>query len=215
MGAMAKPKILRFLIALTVTSAFLWSVQPSVRAANASADPAVGQIQQFCDSLLDTMKRAKELGIKGRYEVLKPTIEKVFDLPDMTKIAVGPTWPTISSSDQKALIAAFARLTIANYASNFDGYDGEQFVVDPNVITRGEDKLVQTKLVGSDQVETPFIYRMRQSDGLWKAIDIFLNGYVSQIAQRRSDFASTISSEGPKGLIKKINQLGDDLLKDK
>ena len=179
-----------------------------------SPDPAVAPIQAFCDTLLDTMKRAKELGLKGRYDALKPAIEKAFNLPQMTQIAVGPTWSTISSADQKSLITAFERMTVANYASNFDGYSGEKFVVDPTVVTRNTDKLVSTKLVSTDNSSTAFIYRMRvTSDGSWKAIDILLDGYVSEMAQRRSDFSSTIAAQGPTGLIKKINELGDKMLK--
>jgi phospholipid transport system substrate-binding protein len=105
-------------------------------------------------------------------------------------------------------------MTVANYASNFDGYSGEKFVVDSNVITRNADKLVSTKLVSTDKSSTAFIYRMRATkDGSWKAIDILLDGYVSEMAQRRSDFSSTIATQGPSGLIKKINELGDKLLK--
>ncbi len=184
------------------------------RAAEASAptDPAIAQIQSFCDSLLDTMKRAKELGLKGRYDALKPVIDKVFSLPDMTKIAVGPTWPSISPADQKALIAAFERMTVANYAANFDGYSGEKFVIDPKVITRNQDKLVSTRLVSPDDTSTAFVYRMRETDGTWKAIDVLLDGYISQMAQRRSDFSATIKAEGAAGLIKKVNELADKQL---
>jgi phospholipid transport system substrate-binding protein len=185
----------------------------SMAADTPATDPAVAPIQAFCDALLDTMKRAKELGLKGRYDALKPAIEKAFNLPGMTKIAVGPTWSSISAADQKALIAAFERMTVANYAKNFDGYSGEKFVVESNVITRNADKLVSTKLVSTDNTSTAFIYRMRASDGTWKAIDILLEGYVSEMAQRRSDFASTISTEGAPGLIKKINELADKQLK--
>ena len=201
------------LLAVAVMAVALFGAA-GARAAEAAPDPALAPVQAFCDGLLDTMKRAKELGLKGRYEALKPVIEKVFNLPQMTQIAVGPTWPTISAADQKALITAFERMTVANYANNFDGYSGEKFVVDPNVITRNADKLVSTKLVTTDNTSTVFIYRMRAgSDGNWKVIDILLDGYVSEMAQRRSDFSSTITTEGPTGLIKKINELADKQLK--
>ncbi|MFZ1992394.1 MAG: ABC transporter substrate-binding protein [Alphaproteobacteria bacterium] len=204
----------RLLLALAVAAFALFGAVSSRAAEAPTPDPAVAPVQAFCDGLLDTMKRAKELGLKGRYEALKPVLEKVFNLPQMTQIAVGPTWSTISAADQKALITAFERMTVANYANNFDGYSGEKFVVDPNVVTRKDDKLVSTKLVSTDDTSTTFIYRMRlASDGNWKVIDILLEGYVSEMAQRRSDFASTITTQGPAGLIKKINELADKQLK--
>jgi phospholipid transport system substrate-binding protein len=182
---------------------------PATKAA--APDPAVQQVQTLYDALLDSMKHAKELGLKGRYEKLKPAIEQTFDFPDMVRYVVGPSWTTMPSADQQALLVAFERLTIANYASNFDGYDGEKFVVDPAVTVRGTDRVVQSKLVTKSQT-VPFNYRMRQTGGSWKILDIYLNGYVSQVATQNSDFGATLTAEGPSGLVKKINALSDKLM---
>jgi len=197
--------------ALVLAICLSLAVSPGARA-EAEKQPAVQQIELFTSTLLDTMKNAKQLGLKGRYNTLKPVIAKVFDLPTMTRFSVGPTWSSISTVDQQALIVAFERMTVANYANNFDSFGGEVFVVDSTVLDRGLDKLVQTKLVSPDQSEVPFIYRMRQSNGTWKVIDVFLNGYVSQLAARRSDFSATIANGGPSALLTKINQLADDML---
>src|SRR6201999_3027399 len=117
----------------------------STTAQAAESDPAAAQIQTFCDALIDTMKHGKELGVQGRYNKLKPTVEQVYDLPLMTSLVVGAGWAAMSQSDQQALIAAFERMTVASYAKNFDSFGGEKFVVDPNVQTRGVDKVVQSK----------------------------------------------------------------------
>jgi len=39
-----------------------------------------------------------------------------------------------------------------------------------------------------------------------------LNGNISQLAQKRSDFGATLQSGGPQGLTKKINALADQTL---
>ena len=119
-------------------------------------------MQSFYDTLVDTMKHGKELGIKGRYEKLKPAVEQAYDIADMTKFVVGPSWATLSPEDQKALEAAWERMTIASYAKNFDDYGGEKFTVDPAATTVGADKRVTSKLVTGNQT-IPFNYRMRQS----------------------------------------------------
>jgi phospholipid transport system substrate-binding protein len=185
---------------------------PAAVAQETLADPAARQIQSFYDTLLDSMKHAKDLGLKGRYEKLKPAVEQTYNLPMMTSLIVGAGWTKLSSAEQQALIQAFERMTIANYAKNFDSYDGEKFTVDPNVQTRGADKVVQSKLVTSSEA-IPFNYRMRQSGGAWKIVDVYLNGFVSELATRRSDFSSTLASGGAPALIKKINDLADALMK--
>jgi len=178
-----------------------------------SADTAVQPVQSFYDALLAAMKQGKQLGVKGRYEKLKPVIEASFDLPAMTRLSVGPAWTAMSEADHTALTTALGRFTVASYASNFKSFDGEKFVVDPASSVRGTDRIVTSKLVaGSDTI--PFNYRLRQTGGSWKVIDIFLNGYVSQIAKQRSDFGATVQSGGAAGLEKKLNGLADGLLKE-
>jgi phospholipid transport system substrate-binding protein len=54
---------------------------------------------------------------------------------------------------------------------------------------------------------------MRQVGGTWKVVDVFLNGYVSELATRRADFASTVAAGGAPALVAKINALADGLLK--
>src|SRR6202012_3628263 len=110
----------------------------------ADADPAAAQVELFDKALLDAMKGGKALGAEGRYRKLAPTVQRLFDLPTMTKYSVGPSWTTMSAADQKALIDAFSKLSIASYAHNFSSYSGERFVVSPQVQTRGPDKVVQT-----------------------------------------------------------------------
>lgn len=175
-------------------------------------DPAAAQVQGFYDVLLDSMKHAKELGVKGRYDKLKPAITKAFDLQGMMRAAVGAKWASFTPAEQSALTAAFERKTVAEYASNFDGFSGEKFIVEPTATPRGADKIVQSKLIAGKQT-IPFGYRMRQSAGSWKVLDIYLNGVISQLATQRSDFAATVASGGAQALTKQLNTNADKLLK--
>jgi phospholipid transport system substrate-binding protein len=173
-----------------------------------AADPGAAQIERLDAALLDTMKQAKALGVQGRYRKLEPVVQQLYDLPTMTRFAVGPKWATVSPADQAALIKAFTRLNVASYAHNFDGYDGETFVLG-KAETRGPDKLVHTQLVPTKGKPTDLVYRMRQSGGAWKIIDVYYNGGISELTTRRSDFSGTMDSGGAPALIKKIDALAD------
>ena len=173
------------------------------------ADPAVGQVQGFYDALTAAMKSGGTT--KSRYDKLKPAVEKAFDLQAMTATAVGPTWAGLSDADKKALSDAFTRMTVANYAKSFDSYGGEKFTVEPASIARGSDHFVKSALkTSSDTIA--FNYRMHQVGSDWKITDVYLAGNISQMAQKRSDFAATLASGGPQGLAKKINALADQTL---
>jgi phospholipid transport system substrate-binding protein len=174
-----------------------------------SGDPAATSVQNFYDALTASMKAGGSA--KSRFEKLKPAVEQDFDLPGMTALSVGPSWASIPAADQKALTDAFERMTIANYARNFDSYHGEAFTVDPNVTERGTDKFVKSNMKsGGDNIA--FNYRLHQAGNSWKIVDVYLAGNISQLAQKRADFAATLASGGPQGLAKKIDALADQQL---
>jgi phospholipid transport system substrate-binding protein len=174
-------------------------------------DPAIATINGFDNALLDTMKEATSLGVKGRYQKLTPAVQRAFNLPAMTRFAVGTNWSQFSDADHQALIDAFTRLTIASYAHNFDGYGGEHFEISPNVQTRGLDKIVQTKLIRPRDKPVSLNYRMRQDGGTWKVIDIYY-GNISQLSIRRADFANS-ATVGAGALIHDISAQANKLEK--
>jgi phospholipid transport system substrate-binding protein len=57
-----------------------------------------------------------------------------------------------------------------------------------------------------------FNYRTHQVGGEWKVTDVYLAGNISQMAQKRSDFAGTLASGGASGLTKRMNALTDQML---
>ena len=173
---------------------------------------ATAPIRAFYDALLDVMKRAKTLGLKGRYDVLAPAIEATFDLPAMTRIAVGPRWTSIPKDVQSALVDAFSRMTIATYASRFDGYSGERFEVDPDVESRGTGSVVHTRIVQPKGDPVTLNYLMRHGADRWKAIDVYLTGTISELATRRSEFNSILGTGGPQKLVESLRQQTDRMM---
>ncbi|MFO1247441.1 MAG: ABC transporter substrate-binding protein [Alphaproteobacteria bacterium] len=171
-----------------------------------ASDPSVAQVQGFYDALQASMKAGGSA--KSRYDKLKPVVEKAFDLPAMTATAIGPTWASLSDADKKALTDAFSRMTIANYAKSFDSYSGEKFTVEPASVARGSDKFVKSTMKTSSET-IAFNYRTHQVGSDWKITDVYLAGNISQMAQKRSDFAATLASGGPQALAKRIHALTD------
>jgi phospholipid transport system substrate-binding protein len=197
---------------MMIAAALAAALSPAAVYAQA-ADPGAAQIEAFNAALLATMKQGKSLGVNGRYQKLAPAVDAAFDLPTMTRFAVGPKWLSVAPADQAALVKAFSRMTVASYAKNFDDYSGERFAVDANVQTRGPDKLVKSHIIPKADKPTDLIFRMRQaSDGKWKVIDVYYQGSISELTTRRSDFAATLASGGAPALLKKIDALADKLM---
>ena len=167
--------------------------------ARAQQDPRA-VIQSFYDVLLSTMKEAKQLGFKGRYQRLDPAVRKTYDLPFMMSIAVGPSWGQLNDAQKQKLIEAFSRYSIAQYAGRFDGFSGERFEVG-NVSDNRAGKMVDTKLVQGSGEPVQLNYQMHEAQGAWKVIDVFLSGTISQLAVNRAEFSGVIRRDGPDALI--------------
>ncbi|HKE38667.1 MAG TPA: ABC transporter substrate-binding protein [Casimicrobiaceae bacterium] len=175
-------------------------------------DPAVRQLRSFYDVLLDTMKQADKLGIKGRYDKLTPVIRATFDLPAMTRIAVGPSWSSIGAEQQSQLLESFTRMTIATYANRFDGFSGQRFEVEPGSEARATGRVVHSKLVPSSGEPVALNYLMRESGGSWKIVDVYLKGTISELATRRTEFTAILKEGGPSALISSLRQQGDKMM---
>ncbi len=181
-------------------------------AAMADPDPAVARIDKFHDALLAVMKDGPKLGVEGRYKKLEADIDGLFDLPAMTKATVGLPWAKMSAEEQKALVTAFRRMTIASYARNFNEFKGQKFVTDPKTEDRAPDRLVKSQVIPQGEKPVNLVYRMRESGGAWRVFDVIYE-YVSQLATRRADFKSTVASGGAPALVKKLDEISDKLMK--
>lgn len=198
--------------ALRALGAGLAAVALPALGAAGEASIVTAPIRAFYDSLLDAMRRAKALGVHGRYDALAPVIQATFDLAAMTRISVGPGWSSIPPEQQAALIDAFTQMTTATYASRFDGYSGERFEVDPEVETRRTGSVVHTRLIQSNGVPIPLNYLMRESAAGWKIVDVYLAGAISELATRRSEFGAILDAGGPTKLVETLKQQTGKLL---
>jgi len=165
-------------------------------------------VRGFYDTLLTTMRNGPTLGQSGRYARLAPVVDRVFDVPSMTRLAVGPTWATLPPAQQQQLIDAFRHYVAATYADRFDSYSGQQLQV-TGERPYNADVIVQTKIVKSDGDTTTLDYLMHPNQGSWQISDVFLDGTISQLAIQRSEFHSILRREGVDGLVMALNRKVD------
>lgn len=173
----------------------------------AASDPQ-GVVGGFYGVLLSNMKDGRMLGENGRYARLAPVVNATFDIPYMTRLAVGPYWETINPAQQQQLVAAFAHYVVATYADQFDSYSGQQLQVEGER-PYGGDVMVQTRIVKSDGEKTRLDYRLHQNQGVWQIVDVYLDGSISQLAVHRSEFHSILQREGVDGLVVALNRKTD------
>lgn len=197
---------------MPVIAAVLLALLVSATALGESADPAASRVNGFYEVLLSTMQQGKRLGLKGRYDKLAPALSKTYDLASMAKTAMGPSWGEFTPEQQREVVKAFSRMTIATYASRFDDFSGEQFDFAQTVDQPNGDKIVKTHIVQSSGKTVALNYLMHKSGAEWKIMDVYLDGAISELATRRSEFGSILKSGGPDALINSLTRQGDKLL---
>ena len=159
-----------------------------------AADPqAVAPIQALNQGLIAGMKAGKQTPFTQRYAALAPVIERAFDLPAILQSSVGLRWSGLPPADQQRLLEAFRKFTVASYVANFDQFGGETLTVSPDTRSIGQDQVVGTRLVSGGET-TPIDYVMRNGAGGWRAVDVLLNGSISQVAVNRSDWRALLAT---------------------
>src|ERR671917_519420 len=128
-------------------SAMAAAVLVATRASAQQPASAAAVVEGFHAALLDAMRNARALGPRGRERRLRPAMQAAFDLPAMTRIAVGPPWAGLSEGERQALVSAFSDWVVATYANRFDGYAGESFATEGESALKTGDRMVRTQLL--------------------------------------------------------------------
>ena len=190
-----------------VLAALLLLVSPAARTTSPGPTDV---IQQFYVELQNVMQHATTLGARGRYQKLEPIVLRMFDVPYMARLSIGPTWARLATDQKRRVAQAYGRYLTALYATRFDGYSGERFEV------LGEQQIkhatmIKTRIVKSNGEPVSINFVMHDNDIAWQARDVYLDSAISEVATRRSEFAALLRSSGIDALIASLNKKADDL----
>jgi phospholipid transport system substrate-binding protein len=175
-----------------VAGGMLLSIAGPGQAARRGPRDVVGTLNA---ALLDVLQHADTLGYHGRFERLKPVMQDTFDLAFMAEKSLAQRWKGLSDADRKRWIEVFGDFTIANFAANFDHYTGQTFELLGEEPAANDTRLVRTRVVNPGTGNVDFAYRLRAVGDRWSIVDVYLKGTVSELALRRSEYASTLERD--------------------
>ena len=167
-------------------------------------------VQGLYNALLSTMKSGRILGQSGRFTQLAPVIRRSFDIASMARLSVGSSWAGLSEAQRQQVTESFGRYISAIYADRFDSYDGQKLEV------TGEQPapsgvMVKSQIIKANGEPVKVDYMMRRNGESWLISDIYLDGAISEVATRRSEFATILKNDGIDGLIAALNRKADIL----
>ena len=173
--------------------------------------PAVPVVESLHTEMLETMQGADTLGYQGRFDKLQTALGNSFDLDFMARKAVGRSWKKFSEPEQERWLGTFERVTCANYAGRFTGYSGQSFETLSVEPASHETVLVHTRLIDPQGENVDLNYRLAETPNGWRIIDVYLDGTVSELALRRSEYSAVIKRDGLDELVSSIDRRVDEL----
>ena len=128
----------------------------------------------------------------------------------MARLSIGPSWTSLSDAQRQEATESFGRYISAIYADRFDSYNGQKLEV------TGEQPapsgvMVRSQIIKASGEPVKVDYIMRRNGDGWLISDIYLDGAISEVATRRSEFAAILRTDGIDGLIAALNRKADSL----
>ena len=105
---------------------------------------------------------------------------------------------------------SFARYISATYVDRFDSYAGQRLEVTGEQPS-SSGLMVHSQIIKASGEPVKVDYMMRRNGESWLISDIYLDGAISEVATRRSEFSTILKNEGIDGLIAALNRKADML----
>ncbi len=179
-------------------------------AAPAAADPALeaasARIENFYAALRDCMKQCGALDATQRSAKVGPVVDATYDLAFMAEKVLGRHWKTLGADRQTLWVATFRRLTVSTYGTRFSEDKGTKLEVGRVEPANHGTAIVYTQIVVPNETPVSIHYRMRPDASSWRVVDVYLNGKVSELALRRSEYTTVIERDGFDSLVKRLTE---------
>lgn len=172
-------------------------------AAAPDLEPAQASVSGFYQAL-DAMV-AEDADLETRRATLAPAIDASFDIPFMGAKVLGRHWRQLDDASRARWLETFRDLTISTWASRFPPGSEIAFEVQHVEPAARGTAMVHTELVRVTEDPVEIHYRLRETEAGWRIIDIYLNGTVSELALRRSEYGSVIERDGFDSLVTSLS----------
>jgi phospholipid transport system substrate-binding protein len=158
---------------------------PAFAARAADADDAIRIVQKLQDSQIDVLRRAGQMTLQQRFDVLRPALAAGFDLGGMAKLAYGPGWDEIPAGERGDWTQAFGDYIAGVYAQRFEFVEARAFEQDARAEPRDGAIVVSTRMIPVSGTPLPIDYIVKNTPQGWRICDILANGSISEVTQWR------------------------------
>jgi len=180
---------------------FLFNVSPAFAVTTTGDSAPTALVETLHKALLSAMKSAATTSVRQRFNTLAPVVSESFHAGLMVQVASGSYWRKASPAQRTSLTNAFASLSTATYAAQFDGYSGQSFKTLAQKPGPQNTILVETEIVDPGGRNVTLTYVTRKIKQRWQIVDVLLDTGISELARKRSEYRQVLKSDGVEGLV--------------
>ena len=190
---------------ITLACAVFLTLTPTNFTASASNTEAGEVIRVLGEEAVRVLRDKDNTTFEQREEAFRNILVEGFHIKTISRFVLGRYWKKATEAQRKAYNDLFVDFIVRVYASRFDSYNGETFLLEGVIDSDIEgDSVVRTRIIrptGGSSVGVDF--RVRVIDGVYKVVDINVEG-ISMLHTHRVEFSSVINRKGIDGFLDEL-----------
>ena len=138
-------------------------------------------------------------------------INRTYDAEKMLKMIIGKDWENQEIEKKEELIIVFKKYISKNYLKRFSKIDDVSFRSEKKEKISSELFLVRSNLI-IKQEKISMDYLLSIKNNVWKIFDVLLDGSISEIATKKSEFRIFIKEKEIDSLIDALKKFNSQVL---
>jgi phospholipid transport system substrate-binding protein len=170
-----------------------------------AADSPPEVVRKLTEAVIAVLQR-NNLSADARLTTIRDIIYDYADFATISRLVLARNWSELNTIQKEQFIEEFKKYLSISYGRNVESYSHEQVLIVGDRDEGRGDWSVQTKTrrpqPGGDVLVE---YRLRQSNGEWKVIDLLIER-VSLVSNYRSQFQAIMANGGIDHLLEVLRQ---------
>ena len=165
---------------------------------------------QTIDLLHNTLKKIVSSKIDNKK--VQSVISNTYNVERMLALIIGEVWNKSIYKDQMVLTKVFEEYIAKNYILRFKNIKSLEFEK-LEIMKAGKNyQMAKTKLIINSKDIVPLNYLLDQTNNSWKIFDVLIDGSISEIATKKSEFKNFINQGDLTPLLEALRKKNSTLL---
>ena len=147
----------------------------------------------------------KDVSVDDKRRRVEEIVYARVDFDTLSRLVLARSWNQLSEEQREEFKRSFKQNLSATYGRSIEAYRNERITIVADRQEADADWTVRTKIVRGGPNDISVDYRLRQSAGSWKIIDVIIEG-VSLVSSYRSQFQEVMANGGIDRLLKVMQE---------